>query len=123
MVRQARGSLTLEQFGAEVGLSYVTIWKLEQAQIKRLQPSTLTALAPRLGYTVDQLLAIATGTKPQLPTRPLLTASDVLPIIHQLPMPEKKRLWEIDLGSMSDDELLKAHQAVVDELHKRMKKD
>lgn len=123
LVKQKRGSMSLPQFGEVVGLSYVTIWKIELKENPKLQPSTIEALAPVLGYSVDELITICTGRRitpsSAEPRREFLTADQVLPIIHQLPPNEKRRLRGIDLQSMSKKDLHEALQAVADELKRR----
>lgn len=121
IVKEARGSLTKEQFGRKVGLSHVTLWRIETQKAEYIRASSLSILAPYVGYSLEQLIAIGKGEKPQEISMPrtLLTADNILPIIHQLPPAEKRKLREIDLGSMSDGDLLEAMQAVMDEVKKR----
>lgn len=122
LIKQKRGEMSLPQFGEIVGLSYVTIWKIELKERNKLQMDTLAALAPVLGYSMEELTEICTGKKNPLPPpkREFLTAEDVLPIIHQLPPDEKKRLREIDLDTMSNKELIAAMQAVTDAVKRRL---
>lgn len=124
IVKSARGNLTYEQFGKKVGLSHVTVWRIEAQKAEFIRASSLSILAPYLGYSLEQLIAIAGGKSPQNIDMPqlLLTADNVLPIIHQLPPVEKRRLREIDLAGMSDADLLEAHSSVVEELHRRFKR-
>lgn len=122
MVKQKRGSMSLPRFGELVGISYVTIWKIEIKENAKLQKDTITALAPVLGYSVDELIAICTGNNTPPPIskgREFLTAEQVLPIIQQLPTEEKRRLREIDLQTMTGRDLHEALQAVADELKLR----
>lgn len=124
IVKSARGKLPYEHFGKKVGLSSVTIWRIEMQKAEYIRASSLSILAPHLGYSLEQLIVIAGGKSPQNIDMPqlLLTADNVLPIIHQLPPVEKRRLREIDLASMSDADLLEAHSSVVEELHRRFKR-
>lgn len=121
IVKEARGNLTFEQFGKKVGLSHVTIWRIETQKAEYIRASSLSVLSPYLGYSLEQLIAIGRGDSPQEINMPatLLKADNVLPIIHQLPPAEKRKLREIDLGSMSDADLFEAMQAVVDEVKRR----
>lgn len=121
IVKEARGDKTYEQFGIVVGLSSVTLWRIEAMKAEYIRASSLSNLAPYLGYSLEQLIAIGKGEKPQKIDMPatLLKADNVLPIIHQLPPAEKRKLREIDLDSMSDADLFEAMQAVMDEVKRR----
>ena len=112
--------MSLPRFGELVGISYVTIWKIEIKENLKLQPSTIEALAPVLGYSVNELIAICTGklaaqtsdAQPVPPCREFLIAEQVLPIIQQLPTEEKRRLREIDLDTMSNRDFAEAMEAM-----------
>lgn len=123
IIKLARGNLTFEDFGKKVGLSHVTIWRVEMQKAEYIRISSLSVLAPHLGYSLEQLIAIAKGELPDEidMSHILLTADSVLPIIDKLPFLEKRKLREISLSNMSDADLFETHQAVVEELHKRFK--
>jgi len=121
IVKSARGNLTFEQFGQKVGLSHVTVWRIESQKAEYIRASSLSVLSPYLGYSLEQLIAIGKGQKSQKIDMPqtLLEPEQVLPIIQQLAPAQKRKLRKIDFGSMSNADLLEAHQDVVEELHKR----
>lgn len=96
IVKQARLSqgLTPPQFAQKVGLSHITIWKIETESTGNLRQETLDAVAPYVGYTGEQLRRICEGVKPEetkLSDR-VVTASDVLAIVKELPPGEQVRV-------------------------------
>lgn len=123
IVRRARASLSLRDFQEVVGLSFGAIRDLEQKKVKEVKLSTLAKIAPHTPYTFEELLTICTGEEPSLPpsAREFLLADQVLPIIHQLPPEEKRRLRKIDLSSMSNEDLADAMKAIADEFNERLK--
>ncbi len=121
MVRQKRGTLTLPEFAELVGLSYVTIWKIEAEEQPNPRLGTIAALAPHLGLSTEELLGICTSSNVPTPPpcRNFLTAEQVLPIIQQLPTDEKRRLRELDLETMSNRDFAEAMEAMAKAYRRR----
>lgn len=121
IVKGARQSLTYEDFGRSIGLSGVTVWKIEAQKVNSVQLNTIVALASSLEYSVEELIAICAGRKPDTvkPLRQNLTAQELLPLIHNLPSHERRRLRQLDLGSMGNKELVETMKALTDEISRR----
>lgn len=101
IVRAARGDLSYEKFQHKTGVSHATIWKIEMAarpnyepKIRQLMFSTLAALAPHLGYKVEQLIAICRGESEIIVENdePITMADDVWEFVMRLPPSEIQRL-------------------------------
>lgn len=122
IIRSSRGALSLRVFQEVTGLSFATIRDLEQKNVKEVKLSTLAKLAPHTPYIFEELLTICTGeeSSPTPSRREFLLADQVLPIIHQLPPDEKRRLRKIDLATMSDEDLADAMKAIANEFNERL---
>ncbi len=58
-LRQLR-ALTLRELGKESGVSYATIWRIENGH-SRVHPSTVRKLARALGVDTAELVVVAKG--------------------------------------------------------------
>lgn len=85
LVRNARGTKSGRQFAREMGLSYATITRLEKGEIKEPEVTTLQKLAPHLGYSKEELIAICESAPRAPEVKIYRVAEDALPVIDQLP--------------------------------------
>jgi transcriptional regulator with XRE-family HTH domain len=85
IIRTARGHEKVRPFARKVGVSYATIDRLEKGEVLEPEIATLEKLAPHLGYTRDELVAICAGENAPQPVREYKFAEDVIPIVDQLP--------------------------------------
>lgn len=90
IIREARGSRSLRNFGKLTKISHTTIRRIETAEDV---PSneTLMALAEFTPYTFEELQAILQGREPT-DLREVVTAHDALKIVKQLPPDEIEKL-------------------------------
>jgi transcriptional regulator with XRE-family HTH domain len=86
--RQAR-RMSLRSFATLVGVTHKTIDRLETCQFKEPTNDTLARIAPHLGYTLEQLIAIA-SEKP-LSEKPK-TPEEVLPFVSNLNLEQLRQL-------------------------------
>ena len=117
--RRSKGD-TMPEFGYRAGLSYVTVWNIENEKRTKVSLETLAKLAPLVGRTYEELIAICSGKQQSESPREFLKAEDLLPAIHQLPPDEKRRLRQIDLSTMSNEDLIEAMRAITDEFNERL---
>ena len=85
IIRAARGHLSGRAFAKKVGLSPTSIDRILNGEVMEPELKTLEKLAPHLGYTRDELIAICAGDNSPQPAREYKLAQDVIPIIDQLP--------------------------------------
>ena len=85
IIRSVRGREGVRPFARKVGVSYATIDRLEKCEVLEPEIGTLEKLAPHLGYTREELIAICAGENAPQPAREFKLAEDVFPIIDQLP--------------------------------------
>jgi transcriptional regulator with XRE-family HTH domain len=85
IIRVARGHESARAFAKKVGLSPTAIDRILKGEVQEPELKTLEKLAPFLGYTRDELIAICAGDNAPQPVREYRLASDVLPIVDQLP--------------------------------------
>jgi transcriptional regulator with XRE-family HTH domain len=85
IIRAARGHLSGRAFAKKVGLSPTSIDRILGGEVKEPELKTLEKLAPHLGYTRDELIAICIGDNSPQPVREYRLAEDLIPMIDQLP--------------------------------------
>jgi transcriptional regulator with XRE-family HTH domain len=85
IIRTARGHEKVRPFARKVGVSHATIDRLENGEVLEPEITTLEKLAPHLGYTREELIAICAGDNSPQPMRPYRLAEDVIPMVDQLP--------------------------------------
>lgn len=93
VVRRAREGLTYSGFCGITGLSAPLVHKLETAQQKdsvRLSTLFKLTLAPQCGLSVEELVNLCKAES--LPLREVQIASDLFPIIDEMPDTEVARL-------------------------------
>ena len=92
IIKTARGSKSVRKFAREVGVSYATISRLENGELKEPEMTTLQKLAQVTGYTKEELITICEdGVRPP-EVRMYRLAEDVLPVIDQLPDAEAAKV-------------------------------
>lgn len=92
IIRVARGHLSGRAFAKKVGLSTTSIERILKGEVKEPELKTLEKLAPHLGYTREELMAICAGDNSPQPVREYRLAEDVIPIIDQLPPREAAKI-------------------------------
>lgn len=92
IIRTARGHEKVRAFARKVGVSHATIDRLEKGEVLEPEITTLEKLAPHLGYTREELIAICAGDNSPHPVREYRLAEDVIPIIDQLPDREAAKI-------------------------------
>jgi transcriptional regulator with XRE-family HTH domain len=92
IIRQARGHLSGRAFAKKVGLSPTSIDRILGGEVKEPELKTLEKLAPHLGYTRDELIAICAGDNSPQPFREYRLAEDLIPMIDQLPDREAAKI-------------------------------
>lgn len=92
IIRVVRGTQSGRAFAKKVGLSPTAIDRILKGEVIEPELNTLEKLAPHLGYTREELIAICSGDNSPQPVREYRLAEDVLPIINQLPDREAAKL-------------------------------
>ncbi len=105
LIRHHRGNKSYTTFQNEVGISHARLWQIEMAanphsdvSIKEIKISTLALLAPHVGYTVEQLIAVCRGETEQIQTQlqeSVVMAEDVVKLLKKMPPSEIQRLREM----------------------------
>lgn len=122
VARKSNGD-SMPEFGFRTGLSYVTIWNIEKQKRTKVSLETLAKLAPYVERTYEELIAICSGKQQSEPLREYLKAEDILPAIHQLPLDEKRRFRQLNLSTMSNEELVEAMKEMANEVNERLRID
>lgn len=92
IVKAARGSDSVRTFAKKADISHRTVTRLEEADLKEPEITTLQKIAPLTGYSKEELIAIL-ESKPLSPqVREYRTAEDVIPIVNQLPDQQAARV-------------------------------
>lgn len=93
IVREARlrHSMSFDRFGKLCGLHSMTIYRIETAQFGEPTNDALSKIAPHVGLSLLELIAIA--SEQEYPDHRL--ASDITPLIGNLPVSELRKLEEI----------------------------
>ena len=102
IVRTARGNKSLREFGRVTGVSYATISRLERGGNKEPEVTTLLMLAPYLGYSKEELIAICESSPRKPEVRMYRLAEDVLPAIKQLPDKEAAKVAQAIIAHLAD---------------------
>lgn len=92
IIKQARGAENVFQFSKKVGISHSSIGRLERMEINQPDIATFEKLAPIVGYSVPELIAICSGENALIPVRTYYEAEQVYPVVDQLPPQELSRL-------------------------------
>jgi transcriptional regulator with XRE-family HTH domain len=93
IIRDARGHEPKRAFARRLGVSHRTISRLEESDVQEPEITTLQKLAPALGYTKEQLVAILEDKKSTtLPQNKIVVASEIFPVIDQLSRAEIGKL-------------------------------
>jgi transcriptional regulator with XRE-family HTH domain len=82
IIRNCRGKEAVRAFARRNDISHRTISQLEACNVQEPEITTLAKIAPALGYTKEQLIAILLG-KPKVLSDNLL-AADIFPTIDQM---------------------------------------
>lgn len=85
IIRAARGHESARSFAKKVGLSPTSIDRILNGVVMEPELKTLEKLAPHLGYTREELIAICAGDNSPQPVREYRLAEDVMPMVDQLP--------------------------------------
>lgn len=85
IIRAARGHESGRAFAKKVGLSPTAIDRILKGEVMEPELKTLEKLAPHVGYTREELIAICAGENAPQPAREYKLAEDVIPIVDQLP--------------------------------------
>ncbi|MFN6475379.1 helix-turn-helix domain-containing protein [Nostoc sp. DedQUE07] len=92
IVKSARGHDSVRGFAKKAGISHRTVTRLEEADLKEPEITTLQKIAPLTGYTKEELIAILEAKTHAPQIREYRLAEDVLPIINQLPDAEAAKV-------------------------------
>lgn len=81
--------LTLRELADLVGepMAHTTIERLEYAQISEPKPNTLARIAPHLGLTIEEMLAIASERDVKR-----TTAAEAMSLFNEMPVAEVRKL-------------------------------
>ena len=102
IVRTARGNKSLREFGRVTGASHATITRLERGENKEPEITTLQRLAPHLGYSKEELIAICESSPRKPEVRMYRLAEDVLPVIAQWPDAEAAKVAQAIIARFAD---------------------
>lgn len=96
----ARGDRSFRQFEKLTGISHAALRRLELAEVKNPDDTTLAKLAPYTPYNFEELKAIAqertVGEK-----RKFLVAEELMPMVNELPVAEMVRLGQMILSRLA----------------------
>lgn len=101
IIEKARGHLSKRAFAKKVGLSPPAIERILKGEVKEPELKTLEKLAPHLGYTRDELIAICASENAPQPVREYKFAEDVIPVVDQLPDREAARVAQHIIARLS----------------------
>lgn len=102
IVKEARGSMSLRQFGSLVGVNKATVDRMEQA-VHTPSTRTLAKLAPHTKYSLEELVAIIDG-RSEADRRDVIISDDIIKHCSELTNAEKRRLIETLVKGMSPSE-------------------
>ncbi len=91
IIRKARGKMSLRDFADQIGLSHATIDRLEKAEFKNPQNNKLAAISKHIGFTLEEMIAIARGNQEPSLCRKTVE-SQVLQLVNELSATEVERL-------------------------------
>jgi len=101
IVKRARGSKSLREFGDLVDVSHATIGRMERLEVTNPEDSTLEKLAPFTPYSLDELKAIGQEREQHSPVRDFRVAEDVWPMVDELPDAEMARLAKMIIDRLA----------------------
>lgn len=85
IIRAVKGHESSRAFAKKIGVTPPTIERILRGEVKEPSIDTIEKLAPYLGHTREELIAICAGDNAPQPIREYRLAEDVLPIVDQLP--------------------------------------
>lgn len=105
IIREARGHEPQRAFARRLGVSHRTISRLEEIEVQEPEITTLQKLAPALGYTKEQLVAILEGKKSSiLPQGDVIAASEIFPVVDQLSRAEIGKLMHYIVDKLVNEQ-------------------
>lgn len=100
IAKDARGDRGYRPFERLSGISHAVQRRLELEEVKNPDDTTLAKLAPYTPYSFDELKAIA-QERQMGELRKYRTAEDLLPLVQELPLPERARLAQLIVGTLA----------------------
>lgn len=91
IIKEARGNVSLQEFADMVGVSWMTISRLEKAAHKP-DIDVLHALSKYTKYTTEQLVAIAVGKENPVALKAAVSGLQAHSLLKGMPHPEIEKL-------------------------------
>ncbi|MEH2100568.1 MAG: helix-turn-helix domain-containing protein, partial [Nostoc sp.] len=92
IVKTARGQDSVRAFAKKAGISHRTVTRLEEADLHEPEVTTLQKIAPLVGYSKEELIAILEAKAHTPEIRQYRIAEDIIPMINQLPDAEAAKV-------------------------------
>lgn len=100
IARSARGERSYREFEKIAGVSHAAMRRVELAEVRNPDDTTLAKIAPFTPYSFEELKAIAQERQVG-ELRRYRTAEDLLPLVQELPVEERARLGQMIFGILA----------------------
>lgn len=113
VIKEARGNASLQDFGDMMGVSWMTISRLEKAQHKP-DIDVLNSLSKCTKYTVEQLVAIAVGKENPVAIKEAVNGAQAYVLLKKMPHPEIEKLILLLSKELTEKELKNVMKQMID---------